>query len=497
MKHLKKKSYDSIFSNYYLTHDINKKIDTHIFFVCKHKKRQELQKIASMMDIEKFPQKVIRDFQDESITYYTEKYKILLIGYGSEEECSQEAFYELFLRIGKVCSSIDSSIIIHLHDSKSTYIIHHQICGFITGHYTFHHLKSGVEKEKKSNKKIYFYTPKRTSAKTIRTYIQMGLIQNEVRNYMNLPSNLLRIPQYISYIKKNSPSNLSVKVLTKSALQKLGMNLLLSVSQGSNQDPALLILEYKGDKKSGKSAPVCFIGKGVMFDSGGYDLKKHGMAEMKMDMSASAITYGIMKAHASLHSPGHYVALLPLVENMIVKDAIRPGDIIRSYCGKTVEINNTDAEGRLIIADCMSYSQKYHPQLIIDIGTLTGSTAYMFANKSSVIMGNHHPYIRTLMDIGKKYHEHIWEMPLWTEYVDELKSNIADLQNVGSSHKAEAMVAGAFLSQFVPRKKDGKEVHWIHLDIAGTEMIQNSPYYQNGAKVDTLKSVYQFTKELF
>lgn len=481
---------------------ITKNIDTHIFFLCTSYKK-ELAHICKLFRIKSLPVHLFKDFhglQNEVVTHYLEDTKLIFIGYGKEKECNHDLLYKIGLAVGKKISNSDNhkeNIIIHLLKEQNDLYVHHLVSGIILGNYKFDILKS-----KKSNKKniIYFYHPKKTLFKNIQNYITLSSIHNEVRNYMNLPSNLLRIIDYIKYIKLFLPKNISLKIITKKMLQKLNMNLILAVNQGANQDCALVILEYKGVKDTSKkdaiahNKPICFIGKGVMFDSGGYSIKTRTMEDMKFDMTASAIMYGLMKSHSLLKSSGHYIALLPLVENMVSENAIRPSDVVVSHSGKSVEINNTDAEGRLIIADCMSYCKKYNPKLIIDMGTLSGETAHIFGNKSSVIMGNNFAINQEIMKVGKKYHENIWELPMWDIYLDELKSEIADLRNVSKSGKSSAITVGSFLSQFVPKNKDGKEVDWVHLDIAGTETAYSSPYYNDGAKIEILKTLYFYTR---
>lgn len=498
------------FSNYKIINKhITKNIDLHIFLLCKNYMK-DLQTISKLFNISMFPKTLFNDFHGEKgdmITHYLDQTKLLFIGYGKNKVCDTNVLYEIFLHLGKFLSytrNNNKNILIHLLNDDNEYIIHHQVSGFITGFYSFDFLKSNYKPSKRDQNTIYFYTPKRKVIPYIEKYTQLSLVQNEARNYMNLPSNLLRIKDYISLMKQNLPENVSIQVLSKSMLQKLNMNLILAVNQGSNQDCALVVLTYKHNVKKGDQSgkktkidrPVCFIGKGVMFDSGGYDIKIRTMMDMKYDMSASAIAYGIIKSHATLKSNGHYIALLPLVENMIGKDAVRPSDVVISHSGKSVEITNTDAEGRLIIADCMSYSKKFNPKLIVDIGTLAGDTANMFANKSSVIMGNHFNYNKQIIETGKKYHERIWELPMWEDYLQDIVSDIADVRNSGKSHKAGAIIVGTFLSHFVPKDKSGKLVPWVHLDIAGTEDIKESPYYHNGAKIETLKTLYDFTSHL-
>ncbi len=503
---LKLNNLDSIIYKPICKH-ITKNIDTHIFFLCSSFKN-ELQEIAKLFNIQSFPKQLFNDFHgkvNEMVTHYLDNTKLVFVGYGTyktgKNECNYDLLYEIGLKIGKKLSNPEESeknknIVIHLLKQNNDLYIHHLVSGIILGNYKFDLLKNVTSTLKiKEKQYIYFYHPKKSVFKSIQNYITLSSIHNEVRNYMNLPSNLLRIKDYIQYMKLFLPKNISMRILSKKTLQKLGMNLILAVNQGANQDCALVLLEYNGSKSdSGKKKPICFIGKGVMFDSGGYSIKTRTMEEMKFDMSASAIMYGLMKSHALLKSSGHYVALLPLVENMVSENAIRPSDVIISHSGKSVEIINTDAEGRLVIADCMSYCKKYNPQLIVDMGTLSGETAHIFGNKSSVIMGNNFAINRELMAIGKKYHENIWELPVWDIYLEELKSEIADLRNVSKSGKSGAITVGAFLSQFVPKNKDGKAVDWVHLDIAGTENAESSPYYNDGAKVEILKTLYFYSK---
>ncbi len=483
-----------------------KNIDTHIFFLCTSFKNQ-LQEIAKLLNVKSFPKQLFYDFhgkKNEMVTHYLENTKLVFVGYGTPNECNHDLLYEIGLQIGKKLSNYEDSeknknIVIHLLKNNNDLYIHHLVSGIILGNYKFDLLKSNKSSKNsntKSSKKqnIYFYHPKKSVFKNIQNYITLSTIHNEIRNYMNLPSNLLRIKDYIQYMKLFLPKNVSMRILSKKMLQKLGMNLILAVNQGANQDCALVVLEYNGTKGAKSEKPICFIGKGVMFDSGGYSIKTRTMEDMKFDMTASAIMYGLMKSHALLKSSGHYVALLPLVENMVNENAIRPSDVIISHSGLSVEIMNTDAEGRLIIADCMSYCKKYNPKLIVDMGTLSGETAHIFGNKSSVIMGNNFKINRELMAIGKKYHENIWELPMWDIYLEELKSEIADLRNVSKSGKSGAITVGSFLSQFVPKDKSGKTVDWVHFDIAGTENVEGSPYYNDGAKVEILKTLYFYSK---
>ncbi len=485
------------YCNYTSIHNLKKKYDTHIFFIPKSTKdsiSSQFQKISHLLLLSApFPKKLISDFTGEihqHIIHYIDNYKIYIYGYGDSKKFDSSLFYNLSLTIGK---NIDcnENILVHLISDNENKI-HHQVSGFILGHYQFTDLKT--EPQYIMNKKhfVTFYHPEIKTKKIIEKYITLSKIQNEIRFYMNLPSNILRISAYISMIRKNLPKNVSIRVIQKKDLEKLGLNLILGVNQGSNQNAALLILEYASSSSEKKKKPICMIGKGVMFDSGGYDIKIRSMVEMKYDMTGSAIVYGAMKAHSLLKSKGHYIALLPLVENMVSENAIRPSDIITSYSGKTVEVTNTDAEGRLIIADCISYAfDKYKPSIIIDLGTLSGEAVRIFNSKSSVIMGNNDKYIQKYIKLSKNFEENTWELPLWDIYKEDLISSIADIRNSCRSGAASTICIGSFLSYFVPNN-----VHWVHLDIAGVDYIHDSPYYYDGGKGEPMKSLYSFTSSI-
>jgi leucyl aminopeptidase len=483
-------------------------IDTHIFFLCSHGIKKEMDRIAKLMRVPggKFPKKVYESFgglYGESLTHYLDETRLLFVGYGKEGDCDMERLYDLCRQVGKEseCSG-KSSYMIHLVGGEGNNQkgiqekIHHQVSGFILGHYRFDLLKSEVLKESpKKVDQIYFYYPKASLKGIVEKFITMSRVQNEVRALANLPQNILNADSYIDYINKASPKGpkgVKVRVMRNAELKKRGMNLILAVNQGSEVEAGLVILEYNGkniEKDTSKSksteGPTVLVGKGVIYDTGGYDIKTRGMADMKYDMLGSAIMYGVIKSHALLKSPGRYVALLPIVENLVSSRAYLSGDVIESRCGLRVEVTDTDAEGRLILADAICYAcDQYKPKLIIDIGTLSGDAGYMFANKSALIMGNHHLMVQRIMDTGMSLHEKVWELPMWAEYQDDLRSDVADIRSTGISGKAGAIIVGTFLSNFVK-----KGTNWIHLDIAGVDYAKGSPYLHNGAKGEILQTL--------
>ena len=239
----------------------------------------------------------------------------------------------------------------------------------------------------------------------------------------------------------------------------------LGVSQGSANPPRFLILQYFGNTKSEK--PVVLVGKGVTFDSGGISLKPGlGMEDMKMDMCGAAAVVGAFEAVSKLQYKINLIGLIPLVENMPSGTAMKPGDIITSYSGITIEVDNTDAEGRLILADALGYAANYKPKAVIDIATLTGAVVITFGHQVAGIMGTDKALLEKLFEAGERTYERVWELPLYKEFDKFTKSELADVKNIGPSRQAGTIMGGAFLKKFV-----GDKFPWVHIDIAGTAII--------------------------
>ena len=252
----------------------------------------------------------------------------------------------------------------------------------------------------------------------------------------------------------------SVYVLDEEDMEQLGMDALLSVSRGSRQPAKLITVEYRGAERGGK--PVVLIGKGLTFDAGGISLKPSAnMDEMKYDMCGGAAVLGCIATAASLHLPINLVGLVPSSENLPDGDANKPGDIITSMLGKTIEILNTDAEGRLILCDTLTYAKKYDPEVVIDLATLTGACLVALGRIPSGLLGNDEQLCRDLQSAGDTACDTVWQLPLWEEYQELLKSNFADLANIGG-RDAGTITAACFLSNFA------EDYRWAHLDIAGT-----------------------------
>ena len=293
------------------------------------------------------------------------------------------------------------------------------------------------------------------------------------RDLIREPVNQLNAVTLSEEIKKTGKAaGFSVEVLTKGKIEALRMGGLLAVNKGSVDPPVFSILEWKPAGYKNQK-PVVLVGKGIVYDTGGLNIKTgEFMAGMNADMAGAAIVNGVMHTIAKSGIPLHVIGLIPSTDNRPGGNAYTQGDIITMYNGMTVEIGNTDAEGRLILADAISYAAKFDPELIIDIATLTGSAAMTFSNQAIAVMTNAgREYVNLLTECGNDVYERVAELPLWDEYGELLKSDVADMRNIGG-REAGAIIAGKFLEKFA-------ESPLIHLDIAGTEMLKKDDFYRS------------------
>ncbi len=277
----------------------------------------------------------------------------------------------------------------------------------------------------------------------------------------NLPGNVCT-PSYLAdqSCALAKEHGMTVEVLERTDMEKLGMGALLSVAKGSDEPPKFIVLQYKGAGK--KDKPVVLVGKGITFDSGGISLKPGAdMDEMKYDMSGAASVLGAMKAAAMLRLPLNVVGIIPTCENLPSGRANKPGDIVTSMSGQTIEILNTDAEGRLILCDALTYAERFEPAAVVDIATLTGACVIALGNVATGLMANDEALARELLRAGETAYDRCWQLPLWDDYQEQLKSNFADMANIGG-RPAGTITAACFLARFT------KKYDWAHLDIAGT-----------------------------
>jgi leucyl aminopeptidase len=292
------------------------------------------------------------------------------------------------------------------------------------------------------------------------------------RDLINCPGNEVN-PTYLAETAKTlaKQASLHCKILRQPDMQKLRMGCLLGVAQGSVQPPVLIQLEHA--PKGATGAPVVLIGKGITFDSGGISIKPAAsMEDMKMDMAGGAAVLGTMQALAQLNYPHRVIGLVPASENLPSGTAVKPGDILRAMSGKTVEVINTDAEGRLILADTISYAvQQFKPACIIDLATLTGAVVVALGNHATGMMGTDETMMARLRTAGERSAERVWQLPLYEEYSKQIKSDFADIKNTGGGREAGSIIGGAFLKEFV------EETPWVHLDIAGTAWTRDGKSY--------------------
>lgn len=312
---------------------------------------------------------------------------------------------------------------------------------------------------------------------------------NFARDLQNHPGNYLtprKLANTAESLAKEWPA-ISCQVLGPKQIKQHKMGGLLGVSRGSDEPPRFIILEYKSPK-SGKN-PIVLVGKGVTFDTGGISLKPGAnMEEMKFDMSGAAAVFGILRAVAALELPIHVVGLIPATENMPGGTAIKPGDILKISEGTTVEIINTDAEGRLILADALAFARKYKPEAVIDLATLTGACVVALGHHTTGLFGNDQPLIDEIRLAGDVSGERVWQLPLWQEYYDDIKSDYADIKN-SAGRPGSAITAAAFLGTFT------KDYRWAHLDIAGTAWTtQKKDYFEKGGTAVGVRLLVEFLR---
>jgi len=337
-------------------------------------------------------------------------------------------------------------------DCKNKHLLDDVVFGFIQKDYIYSVYKS--------DSKISKY---KTSFKLPKNYNNLIKSINYLKLLVSEPSNIIFPESFVNIAQKNfNKKNMSTKILKEDKIKKIGLNCLLAVSQGSARKPR--VMEFY-NKKSPKNVDVLFVGKGVCFDSGGISIKPSaGMEDMKWDMGGAAVTAAIMKYLSEINSRLSYAGIVGLVENMPSSTAYKPGDIIKSYKGINVEVLNTDAEGRLVLADIITYGcEVYNPKIVIDFATLTGAIVVALGQHYAGLYSNDDIIAEKLYDSGIDTNEKVWRMPLHDDFDKELNSPFVDLKNIGAGRYGGSITAAQFLQRFVPPK-----TKWAHLDIAGT-----------------------------
>jgi leucyl aminopeptidase len=346
--------------------------------------------------------------------------------------------------------------------------------GAILGNYQFTAYRSDTPTAKEVTA-MTLLAPQKDQLRQLAEGIRRGVATAEatvfVRDLCNHPSNVMT-PSRIAVEAKTvaKEAGVHLKILEQREMEKLGMGALLGVAKGSHEPPKFIILQYQGAKKK-DAAPVVFVGKTITFDTGGISLKPaENMEQMKADMTGGAEVLAAIRAAARLKLPLNLISILPAAENMPGGRAMRPGDVVKTLSGKTVEVQNTDAEGRLILSDGLAYATRFKPAALIDIATLTGACVVALGQFAIGMFGTDVILKETIRKAGLRAGERVWEMPLWEEYFEQLRSDVADMRNIGG--RGGGMITAAlFLSKFVGNAP------WVHLDIASTDWSERERAY--------------------
>lgn len=465
------------------------KADAFVFLCFEDKKllEEQIKSIQRILKI-KISEVSLEDFKgkdEQTVLLYSGKTRLILSGLGKKEKVTLEKIRVACARAIKRANSIKIKkvgIEIFKDDtfnSSLEELSRAEAVGSILASYYFG--KYYTKKEKKegvSVKEAVFFTSGKftdSQLKEIEKGIKSGGIIGNATNFArdlgNEPSNIIYPESLCNLISERAKNKkYTAEFFNLKEIQKLGMGGVLEVSRGSKREPRFLILKYNGGKET--EQPYVVIGKGVTFDSGGISLKPGaGMAMMKMDMGGAAATIGAVEAVSQLGLKLNVIGLIPLVENMPGGNSFKPGDVITSFNGKTIEVDNTDAEGRLILADALSYASKFNPKSVIDMATLTGAVVIAIGNVASAVMSNDQSLADKLFKAGTESYDRVWQLPLWDEYDKMIDSDIADVRNTGTGRQAGSITAGMFLKRFIG------SYPWAHIDIAATAMRETKSDY--------------------
>ena len=416
--------------------------------------------------------------------------RVLLVGCGKNKNANDTRYRKIVTAASLALSNTGArDAVSYLNEvnieSRDDYWKSRQLVeGFRDRAYRFNQMKSSNGKPDGPLRRVTINVSDRSNLREIKDALTEAVaIANGIdfaKDLGNLPANVCT-PTYLADQAKLLAADypaLKVRVLSEADMKRHGMGSLLSVSRGSREPAKLISMQYSGGAK--EQAPVVLVGKGVTFDSGGISIKPAGaMDEMKFDMCGGASVFGSMRAVVDLGLPINVVGLVPATENLPDGVANKPGDIVTSMAGKTIEILNTDAEGRLILCDALTYAERFEPDVVIDIATLTGACVIALGSHASGLFCNDTDLTSGLLEAGRYTGDRAWEMPLWDEYQDQLKSNFADIANVGG-REGGAITAACFLSRFT------REFKWAHLDIAGAAWLSGARKGSTGRPVKLL-----------
>ena len=397
--------------------------------------------------------------------------RVLLVGLGTEREFVESSYHTALCaatRTLRTTGAAEATLCLTelpVNGRDGAWKIEQAVLAVMDGMYRFDNLKSEPPKQKRALKKVVFHVADQSEASAAEAAIDRAVAIAEgitlAKDLGNLPSNICT-PTYLAERtgELGSRHGFEVKILDREDIAKLGMNAFLAVAGGSRQPPKLIVMEYHGGARD--ALPVVLVGKGITFDAGGLSIKSASdMEEMKFDMCGAASVLGALHAMALMKLPLNVVGIIPAAENMPDGNAIKPGDVVTTMSGQTVEILDTDSEGRVVLCDALTYAERYNPAVLVDVATLTGSIVSALGEIATGVFSNSDALVREVLEAGDSAWDRAWHMPLWHEYQHTFKSNIADFANVGP-HGDCAITAACFLSRFT------KRYPWVHLDIAGT-----------------------------
>jgi leucyl aminopeptidase len=415
--------------------------------------------------------------------------RLLIVGCGKEKEFHEGRYRDACTQMARTLAGIGASeAVVYLTELEVkgrdiAWKLRHAVECTEMALYKFDRLKSQKSDKKRALRKLVLTVAKRSELAPGETAVRQGVAISAgmalARDLGNLPGNICT-PGYLADQARELEHQYGVKttVLEREDMEKLGMGALLSVARGSRQPPKLITIEYKGGKDD--EPPVALVGKGLTFDAGGISIKPAAaMDEMKYDMCGAASVLGSIKAACELKLPINIVGVIPSSENLPDGDANKPGDIVTSMSGQTIEVLNTDAEGRLILCDALTYTERFHPAAVVDIATLTGACVIALGNHASGLMGNNEQLVRELLNAGRYTWDRAWQMPIWDDYQKQLDSNFADMANIGG-REGGAITAACFLARYT------KKFKWAHLDIAGTAWLSGKAKGGTGRPVPLL-----------
>ena len=416
--------------------------------------------------------------------------RILLVGLGKAKSITIKQFQNLHNSVTKQLQKGGTTdVLSYLHEIKinnqsEAQKVQQVVAAVGNALYRFTEHKSSAPEIKVPLKKWQLGVNSRKDLAKLEKAILIGAALTDgmsmTKDLGNQPGNVAT-PSYLAdqaHALAKQYSNIKVSVLDEKELEEMGAGAFISVSKGSTEPGKLIIMEYHENKKSDQ--PVVLVGKGVTFDSGGISLKPGAaMDEMKYDMCGAASVFGTMKAIAEMKATVNLICVIAAAENMPAGNASKPGDVVTTLSGKTVEILNTDAEGRLVLCDALTYVERFNPKVVIDIATLTGAVIIALGKIPSGLMSNNNKLASELESIGQETGDRVWRLPIWDDYQSQLNSNFADLQNIGG-REGGTITAACFLSHFT------KKYNWAHLDIAGTAWSSGTNKGASGRPVPLL-----------